>query len=331
MTSGKRIALLENKLTLRGTTVALYDYAHYNETILHNTSIIITRSYEMMKDARDVDKQAYDKFTDRFTVLYYKDPSDLDSLVEENGIDILYIIKSGKSSDSLITTKCKTLIHCVFETDDPHGSYYCGISEFCNEKNSTNIPILHHMVNVHPTQSNLRESLQIPQDAIVFGCYGGSDACVLYTLNAIVDIARNPAYSNIYFLFMGMPAFAENSERLRFLPGTRDMEKKRAFINTCDAMVYTRVWGETFGLACGEFAVCDKPIIADMSAKDRFHIQTLGDNIIGHNSYEECFDIFTNFGKYTKDVSNNGYKKFTPEFVMDEFNAIIQKTIASNP
>lgn len=65
----KTIAFLENKLTLRGTSIALYDYADYNEKLLGNTSLIITRSYQLMKDSRDVNNKAYDKFTNRFPVI----------------------------------------------------------------------------------------------------------------------------------------------------------------------------------------------------------------------------------------------------------------------
>jgi hypothetical protein len=46
----KTIAFLSNKLTLRGTEVALYDYADYNEKILGNKSVIITRDYEIIKN-----------------------------------------------------------------------------------------------------------------------------------------------------------------------------------------------------------------------------------------------------------------------------------------
>jgi hypothetical protein len=34
----KYIGFLSNKLTLRGTEIAMYDYADYNETILNNRS-----------------------------------------------------------------------------------------------------------------------------------------------------------------------------------------------------------------------------------------------------------------------------------------------------
>jgi hypothetical protein len=322
---GKRIAFLENKLTLRGTSIALYDYAHYNEKLLGNTSFIITRNYDDVQHSIDVDKQAYDKFIQRFPMIYYKEPSDLDALIEKNSIDILFIEKSGQASDELMTSKCKSIVHCVFETHDPHGSIYCGLSQWLNERNSTNIPVLPYMVDVRENNITLRESLGIPQGATVFGSYGGSDEILWYVRNAIIDISNNPAYSNIYFLFMNIPSFAENSERLRFLKGTDNMDIKRAFINTCDAMVYGRIWGETFGLACAEFSVCDKPVIGNRSPKDKFHIQTLGDSFIGHDSYEECYTILTEYPRFKKDVSKNNYKKYTPEIVMNTFNSMVQR------
>ena len=56
MSSPKRIAFLSNKLTLRGTEIAMYDYADYNETLLNNKSIIITRDYNLIKNQFDVSK-----------------------------------------------------------------------------------------------------------------------------------------------------------------------------------------------------------------------------------------------------------------------------------
>jgi len=42
--SRMKVAFISNKLTLRGTEIALYNYADYNEKYLNNESIIITRS-----------------------------------------------------------------------------------------------------------------------------------------------------------------------------------------------------------------------------------------------------------------------------------------------
>ena len=72
MGENKRVAFLSNKLTLRGTEVAIFDYADYNEKILKNKSIIITRDYEKIKNEFDVDIQSYNKFKNRFEVYYYE-------------------------------------------------------------------------------------------------------------------------------------------------------------------------------------------------------------------------------------------------------------------
>ena len=79
------VAFLSNKLTLRGTEIAIFDYADYNEKILGNKSIIITRDYEKIKHEYDVDIQAYNKFKNRFGVFYY-----------ENQLNILVISKESK-------------------------------------------------------------------------------------------------------------------------------------------------------------------------------------------------------------------------------------------
>ena len=59
----KNIAFHSNQLGIRGTDVALYDYAHYNETILKNKSFIISD--------KNNDLQALKKFEDRFDVFLY--------------------------------------------------------------------------------------------------------------------------------------------------------------------------------------------------------------------------------------------------------------------
>jgi len=104
----KCIAFLSNKLTLGGTEVAMYDYAHYNETILGNKSIIITRAYEDCKNEVDTHIDAYKKFENRFPVFTYRNcqnysdrdsqnysdnsKSSLDEIILSNKVDWLYIL-----------------------------------------------------------------------------------------------------------------------------------------------------------------------------------------------------------------------------------------------
>lgn len=54
-----KIAFLSNKITMRGTEVAMYDYADYNESILGNNSVIITRDYKNHINERDICPEAY--------------------------------------------------------------------------------------------------------------------------------------------------------------------------------------------------------------------------------------------------------------------------------
>jgi len=317
-----KIAFLSNKITVRGTEVCLYDYAECNETILGNQSLIITRPYEetVRCGSRDSSITTYKKFSDRFQMEYYYNPSDIIGIVERNGIDVLFIEKAGSRHDGLVFSCCKTIIHCVFTTVEPHGTSYTSISDSLNKICKTNIPVLPYMVRVHPTQANLRQQIGIPADALVFGAHGGFETyTVEYVKQAVINIITSGLYPNIYFIYLCIEPFGPKHPNLQFYPGTPDMEYKRSFINTCDAMIYGRGGGETFGLACGEFSICDKPVIARREEHSNAHIEILGSDLIGHSSYTELYDILTHWDTYKKDVSKNGYKEFTPEKVMTIF------------
>lgn len=327
----KTIGFHTNLFSLRGTDVAMFDYADLNEKMLGNKSIIIASKYETFdKNIYYTDKEtfdtAYDKFKKRFdTIILYDDKSEIDKIVTDNNIDIFYAMKSGQI-DGVCTNKCKTIMHCVFNSSEPHGDCYCAISEFINTRFNTNVPILHYMVRIDDTTEHLRKDLNIPETATVFGCYGGSDSFDLWYVREAVDaISNDPAYSNIYFIFMNITPFGRPNKNVIFLKGQHDLKEKRKFINTCDAMLYGRRGGETFGLACAEFSVCGKPIIANSEPDDKFHIDTLEDDIIYHRNYYECYIIITEFVKNSKVLKNIGYKRYLPEVVIQEFKLILDK------
>jgi hypothetical protein len=325
-----KIGFLSNKLTMRGTEMTIYTYAHYNETILGNTSIIITRPFEhvMQVSPRDVTREAYDHFASRFQIEYYINPSDVDNIVRRHGLDVLFIEKAGSPTDGLVFHSCKTLIHAVFTTKEPHGDLYLPISDALNTICGTNYPVLPYCIRVDTTEETLHEELGIPRDAIVFGSYCGADEyTVEYVREAVRQVGTDSRYSNIYFIFLNVIPFCNQSERIRFLPGTVDMKRKRMFINTCNAMLYGRAGGETFGLACGEFSVCNKPVIARPGEHSNAHEVILGKDMIRHTSYEHVYDILTHWDHYVKDVSNNGYKKFIPEPCMEIFQQYLWQLV----
>lgn len=315
----KIVAFLSNKLTLRGTEIAIYDYADYNEKILGNKSIIITRDYEKIKNLWDVDIKAYNKFKSRFEVFYYESPEDIDKIVIKNGVSHLFIIKAG-SYDGLISKYCKNIIHCVFDVSQPHGQVYTPIGQSINQIHGTNYPVTPHMVTVPECNENLRNELNIPEDAIVFGRYGGTESFdIKFVHNVIKNIVNSR--NNVYFLFMNTNVFYEH-KNIIYLPGNADMIYKRKLINTCDALIHARERGETFGLTCGEFAICKKPVITWGGSKEREHLIILKDKAVIYNNQEELHNIFETFTKNKYDVNENGYMFYNPENVMKIFDKV---------
>lgn len=315
----KTVAFLSNKLTLRGTEVAIYDYADYNEKILGNKSIIVTRDYEKIKHEWDVDVKAYDKFRSRFDVFYYSSLQDIDIIVINNSISHIFIEKAGYN-DGLISNCCKNIIHCVFDVSQPHGQVYTPIGQTINIIHGTSYPVMPYMVTMPECCENLRTQLKIPESAIVFGRYGGTESFdIKFVYNVIKTILDSR--DDVYFLFMNTNVFYEH-KNIIYLPGNADMMFKRQFINTCDALIHARERGETFGLTCGEFAICQKPVITWNGSNEREHLLILKEKAVTYNTPDELYNIFKTFTKNKYDVSDNGYMFYNPKNVMEIFKKV---------
>jgi len=315
----KIVGFLSNKLTLRGTEIALYDYADFNEQLLNNKSIIITRNYDLIKSQFDVSLDAYNKFKERFIVEYYYSQKDIDDIVEKYNISHLYIIKGG-INDGLISTKCKNLIHCVFNTTQPHGEIYSVVSSDVNRLFNTNYPVVPHMIRNYETNLDLRNQLNIPEEAIIFGRYGGMETFNIDFVNdAIKKILE--IRNDIYFLFMNTYQFYQHPQII-YLDGITDMEFKRKFINSCNALLHARREGESFGITCGEFAIALKPVITYSDSRERNHINILREKAILYSDYESIYKILNEFEKNKYNMENNGYLKYNPENIINIFNNV---------
>lgn len=315
----KVVAFLSNKLTLRGTEIAMYDYADYNERLLGNKSIIITRDYEKIKNEYDVDIQAYNKFNSRFQVKYYGHMGDVEEIVSSHNITHLFIEKAG-DWDGLLSRRCKNMIHCVFTTSCPHGEVYSPIGQTINHLHGSQYPVFPYMVTLPPCSHDLRTELNIPAEAIVFGRYGGKESFDVPFVYSVIQKCLEEN-KNVYFLFMNTNRFYEH-ERILYLEGTSDMIYKRKFINTCDALLHARDRGETFGLTCGEFAICEKPVITYGLSHEREHLLILKEKAVVYNNEKELYDIVKGFEKDKYDMKNNGYMFYTPENVMNIFKEL---------
>jgi 7-cyano-7-deazaguanine synthase in queuosine biosynthesis len=313
-----KIAFHSNQLSLRGTEVALYDYAHYNEKILGNKSIIITKHPDIWDYSHP---KAIKKFQNRFQVFFYKHFDEVESILDENNIDVFYAQKAGMI-DGIISKNKKTVIHTVFQYNQPHGDIYAYISKWLADKyNGIFVP---YIVNLPKNENNLRKKLSIPENAIVFGRHGGIETFdIIYAQNVVKNVAKTN--KNIYFLFLNTNKFSDNSyKNIIYLDGTDDLEYKTEFINTCDAMIHARKKGESFGLAIAEFSIKNKPIITCKTGIDLAHLELLNGKGYFYDNEIELFNILINF-KINNNIDWNCYKDFTPEKVMEKFEKVFLK------
>jgi hypothetical protein len=302
-----KIAFHSNQLGIRGTEVALYDYALGNIEILNNESIIISPA--------NSDLQSLDKFKEKFKVYLYNDFSEVEGIIEKENVDAIYYIKSGENDGKLVTN-AKNLVHAVFKHKEPHGEVYAYVSKWLSDEMSNGeLPYVPHMVNLPKHKLNYRDDFNLSSEVVV-GWYGGNNFEIPFTRQAVIDIAEKR--KDIVFLFMNQDPFC-NLENVMFIEGTTDLNEKVAFINTCDFMIHARERGETFGLTIAEFSTLGKPIITYRDSPERNHIDVLGEKGMYYSNYQELYNILDNLIVFT-DI--NCYQDFTPEKVMKKFNEI---------
>jgi len=266
-----KIAFHSNQLCERGTEVALFDYAHYAEHILGHKSYILHPA-----DSPVSLPAVVKKFSERFETITYAGNADLERTLMFLGADIVYMIKGGEKDPSLVK-KIPTMIHAVFPQPlkEVHGSSYAFVSEWLSRSCSNyKIPAVPHIVNLLAADGDLREQLHIPMDATVIGSYGGKDSIDIPFVTKIAIPEALKKRTDLFFLFLNITPFIDHP-RCIFLPGTTSLREKKIFINTTDAMLHARLRGESFGLACAEFSISNRPVVTYLYSPERHHIHVL--------------------------------------------------------
>jgi hypothetical protein len=314
----KTVLFHQNQLCLRGTTIAVYEYADYNEKILGNKSIIASNPNSSI--------EALPKFQKRFEHVYLDQLWNYENIIRKHKVDFTYFIKMGSQDGMMINPLVgPSLIHVVFRFNDPHGHRYRFVSDWLAEDQGYN-PETHsvpHIVEKLPNSAyDLREKLGISKNKTVFGCYGGStEFNISSTHSAIKDTVKNR--DDIVFLFMNINKFTDPHPNIIHLPGTWVLEEKAAFVRACDAMIHARSGGETFGKAVAEFCIENKPVITYELSGERAHIEILKNRGIYYKGYEDCFDILNNLNKYAvRDDYYKAYDNYAPNIIMDKFNKL---------
>jgi hypothetical protein len=313
-----KIAFHDNCLCERGTTVSLYDYAYYNKHYLGNESIIMY----IGNDQRN-HPEVLDKFKKEFTLRPYIDwQQEADQILKEEKCDILYMQKAGEwDGKNASSSVCKSIIHCVFNTQYKHGDVYGRIS---NCFGNNHYPVVNYMVNLPNVDTNMRNELNIPDNAIVFGRHGGIDQFNIKYVHQVIDKVTDE-YPNVYFLMVNTEIFCREKANIIHHGKIIDLHKKVEFINTCDAMIHARHMGETFGAAVSEFSSKNKPVITCRKGNDLAHLDIMKDKCFTYENEKEVYDIFKKFITELGDIKKqdwNGYSEYGPEKIMDKFNEL---------
>lgn len=314
-----KIGFFVYAMNLRGVANSIFKYAYYNETILKNKSYIF-----FDKSNTQHQKQVINKFKKNFVTISLNNLKDLNTIKNKINLDIFYA-QIGKFSDYNLPKNIKNFIHLIF----PQPFYKIKnkncffVSKWLSKECSNyKIPYLPFIINSNVTNTDLRKKLNINNNAIVFGCHGGSESFDLaFVKQVIFKILKKR--NDIFFLFLNINKFA-NHPNIIFLKGTIKDDYKITFINTCDAMLHGRSLGESFGIACAEFAIRNKPIFTYEFSRDRAHIDLLKNKVITYSSENNLFNLINTFNKdkFKNFNSASLYKDFTPKKIMNKFKKI---------
>lgn len=306
-----------NTLNFRGTTVAITDYARYNQEILGNESVIAyCKTYGQEKDMGN-EPSVINALEKEFKVVGYR-AGRLENKIDENKIDLTYLISAGHKQE--LPTNCKTAVHAVFQFNEPHGDRYAYISKWLSdEMASGSIPYVPHIVDLPRSNTNYRKTLGIRDDQIVVGRIGGY---YTFDIPGVKEYIKQlvTTTDRFVFLFVGTEPFVDHPN-VRFIKEIHSPEKKARFINTCDCMVHARQRGESFGLSIAEFLSLNKPVLAWNGGHDRNHLEMLKGSETLYNNEDDLGYMLHNLKDFNQDWTKR-VEEFKPVPVMQKFKEV---------
>lgn len=305
----------------RGTEVALLDYALGAQHVLgHHVRVFVpANSPKILPEVR----RAFER---HFEVVLYRSESDIDC-------DALYVIKRGKRSS--VTRRVPELNHAFHDAYEPHGYRFAVVSEWLARTADRRIglgrrtlrlprrrpPVVPHMLKAPSVADNLRGSLGIPEDAVVFGRHGATDSFdIEFVKNAIR--AALETRRDLWLLFLNTMPFHAH-ERLVHVPRAPEREDVQRFVNTCDYMLHARAFGENFGLAVGEFAAAGVPVLTYLGSEHLAHLDLLSPELLlGYRTPEDVVVYLTMLPRREHPVSSTVAEEYGEQAVMARFSAV---------
>ena len=309
-------------MNFRGVANSTYSYAINNKKILKNKSIIFYNKNNY-RNKLEVIK----KFKKKFTLISISNFKEIDLYEEKFNLDYIYVQKGG-NKDEWYSANIKTLVHVVYpqKLNQIHGYNYVYISEWLSNKFSNKkIPYVPLIINSIKNSSNLRKKLKIRNNDLVFGCHGGESSFDMkFVQSAIINTVKKR--KDIYFIFLNIDKFYKHPQII-FLKGTSNDHFKNKFLNTCDAMIYGRSLGESFGLACAEFAFKFKDIFSYKFNRHQSHKYNLPNkNYHEYSSYKSLHSLINNYQRKKRKLKyKSKYLNYTAKKTMKNFENVFLK------
>lgn len=316
------IAFYIDEMNFRGVANSTYEYALNNIKILKNSSIIFYNKNNFRNK-----KEVIKKFKNNFNVIGVRKFNEINRYKKKLKIEYLYTQKSGVK-DSWISDEIKTLVHSVYpqKLNQRHGFSYAYISEWLSHNFSNNkIAFVPYITEKKKIINNLKKKYKISNNKLIFGCHGGESSFdMMFVQNCLLNVVKKR--KDIIFLFLNIKKFC-NHPQIKFIKGTSNEIEKKKFINTCDAMIYGRSLGESFGLACSEFAMQNKKIISYRFNRHLSHKYNIPSKyFVEYESYKSLRNILLNYKKNIFQIKYNcKYKKYNTKNVMKIFDRVFLK------
>ncbi len=309
----KTVAFDAGRINERGTSVAVYDYAHHFESLGHGRALVL---YD--PESETAAPEAFARFRDRFEMRPLQSEPDLAETLAAAGVTAIHRLKAGPN-DGRHVPGVRNLNHVIFRHDDPHGERYAYISEWlAGHMSAGRRPWVPHIVSIPEPRHSLRAAWGIPSSATVLGRYGGFDQFNLPFVPRVIARALERR-ADLWFVFVNTQPFIAH-ERVLFLPAIFAPQDKADFIGSCDGMLHARKIGESFGLAMAEFLALDKPVICWAGGADRHHLAMQPDPELVYGSAAHLLRILSDFAPRPADGSRRkAVAPFAPEPVMRRF------------
>ena len=281
------------------------------------------------------EQNVIDELSKSFNVISYDGNdryNEIKRICDDHKVDVAYFIKSGardgelppdRGSSVISLPNTRTAVHAVFQVCQPHGDRYAYVSKWLADKMSSDkekFDYVPHMVDLPQANKDLREKLNIPKDAFVFGRYGGFDTFDLQWTYKIIEDYLN-THSGVYFVFANTRPFS-NHPNIRYVKEIVSKQGKSNFINSCDAMIHARARGESFGLSIAEFLFHNKPVLAWEGGVDGNHKEMLAGSNTLYGPDDLADKLTYTIEEASKTNSSWRVSEFQPKPVMEKFKEV---------